>query len=85
MIYFRRWLYNHEGWKVKNAIREGIIGAAAELKEVRITKNEAKKLMLKLEIPDKELNKLTNNIRPEYYFEIPQKLEDWFGSLNSNK
>jgi len=85
MIYFRRWLYSHENWKLKNALREGIIEAAGDLKGIRITKNKAKELILKLEIPDKELNKLTNNIRPEYYFEIPQKLEDWFGSLNSNK
>jgi len=80
-IYFRRWLYNHEDWRIKNALREGIVKAAADLKEVKITKNEAKKLISSLGIPNRELNKLTNNIRSEYYFEIPRKLESWFNTL----
>ncbi len=79
-IYFRRWLYNHEGWKVKNTLREGIIKSAHDLKGMRVTKNEAKKLLSELKIPNEELEKLTNNIRPEYYFEIPEKLERWFNS-----
>jgi len=70
-IYFRRWLYNHENWRVKNVLREGIVKAAYDLKGIRITKNEAKRLISSLGIPNRELNKLTNNIRPEYYFEIP--------------
>ena len=81
MIYFRRWLYNHEDWKVKNALREGIIKMAYDLKGIAVTKNEAKKLISSLEIPNNELNRLTNNIRPEYYFKIPQKLESWFSTL----
>jgi len=80
-IYFRRWLYNHEDWRVKNVLREGIVKAAYDLKGVRITKNEAKRLISSLGIPNRELNKLTNNIRPEYYFEIPRKLESWFNTL----
>ena len=80
-IYLRRWLYSHEDWKVKNALREGIIGAANDLRGVKITKNEARKLILNLKIPNEELNKLTNNIQPKYYFEIPKKLEGWFDSL----
>lgn len=82
-IYFRRWLYNHEEWKVKNALREGIIKAAFDLKGVKITKNQARKLISDLGIPKEELEKPTNNIRPEYYFEIPQKLEKkWFSDLS---
>lgn len=81
-IYFRRWLYNHEEWKVKNALREGIIKSGFDLKKVRVTKNEARKLISDLGIPDEELDKLTNNIRPEYYFEVPRKLESWFTELN---
>jgi len=81
MIYFRRWLYNHESWKVKNAIREGLIKAANDLKGSTVTKNGARKLISSLEIPDNELDKLTNNIRLEYYFDIPQKLGSWFNNL----
>jgi len=81
-IYFRRWLYNHEEWKVKNAIREGIVKAAYDLKKTRVTKNEARDLISVLKVPGEELEKLTNNIRPEYYFEIPRKLKNWFEQLN---
>lgn len=80
-IYFRRWLYNHEGWKVKNVLREGIIKAAFDLKRKKVTKNQARELMEGLQIPEQELEKLTNNIRPEYYFEIPAKLQGWFDNL----
>lgn len=80
-IYFRRWLYNHEEWKVKNALREALIQAAYDLKGVRITKNQARELVSTLGIPEQELERLTNNIRPNYYFDIPQKLSDWFRSL----
>ncbi len=77
-IYFRRWLYEHENFKVKNAIREGIINAAKDLKGAKVTKNQARELIKKLEIPSEELEKLTNNIKPKYYFEVPKKLQSWF-------
>lgn len=80
-IYFRRWLYNHENWKVKNALIEGIINVAYDIKNVRVTKNQARKLFCELGISNEELEKLTNNIRLEYYFEIPKKLKKWFISL----
>ncbi len=82
-IFFRRWLYKHEEWKVKNAIREGIIAAAQELKGLKVTKNQARSLIKGLKLPQTELEKLTSNIRPEYYFEIPKKLWDWYNSLES--
>lgn len=77
-VYFRRWLYNHEDWKVKNALREGIIAAGRELKGVKVTKNEARDFIENLGISKKELNKRTNNIRPEYYFSIPRQLQGWY-------
>ena len=80
-FYFRRSLYNHEHVKVKNAIREGIIHAAIDLKNIIVSKKQAKTLLAELLIPEEELEKLTNNIRPEYYFEIPKKLKSWFDSL----
>lgn len=80
-IYFRRFLYDHEYWKVKNTLRESLIKAAYELKGVRVTKNQARNLVAQLKIPKEELERLTNNIRPEYYFEIPEKLRGWFERL----
>ncbi|MBI2032552.1 MAG: hypothetical protein HYT09_02805 [Candidatus Levybacteria bacterium] len=76
-IYFRRWLYSHEAWKVKNAIREGIIAAAFDLKNKKITKNQARELIERLNIPEQELEKLTNNISLNYYFDVPNKLREW--------
>jgi hypothetical protein len=80
-IYFRRWLYNHEDKKVKNAISEGIINVAHDMRQINITKKQAEKLVVNLSIPVEHLAVLTNNIRPEYYFDIPQKLSNWFNSL----
>jgi len=82
-IYLRRWFYNHEQIKVKNTLREGVINVAKDLKQKIITKNQAKELIKTLNIPQVELEKLTNNIRPEYYFDLPQKLQPWFDGLNS--
>lgn len=82
-IYLRRWLYNHEQIKVKNTLREGIINASKDLKQKTITKNQARELIKTLNIPPAELEKLTNNVRPEYYFEVPTKLKPWFEALNS--
>ena len=80
-IYFRRWLYNHEDKKVRNTIREGIINVARDMRKINITKNQAEKLIEVLNLPDEHLEIITNNIRPEYYFEIPQELSNWFNSL----
>lgn len=80
-IYFRRWFYNHAEWKVKNTLREGIIKGAFDLKGKRVTKKQARQLVQNLQIPEQEQEKLTNNIRPEYYFEIPRRLYKWFKSL----
>lgn len=80
-IYLRRWLYNHEHLKVKNAVREGVVRAAKDLKGKFVSKNQARQLMESLNIPPAELEKLTNNIRPEYYFSIPEKLKGWLDKL----
>jgi 16S rRNA (adenine1518-N6/adenine1519-N6)-dimethyltransferase len=84
-IFFRRWLYNHEEWKVKNALREGVIAAANELKGLKVTKNQVRNLIADLGLPQAELEKLTNNIRPEYYFEIPERLSDWYNALSPKR
>ncbi len=80
-IYFRRWLYNHKGWKVKNALRESLIQAALDLKGVKVTKNQARKLISQLKIPKEEQEKPTGNLKPHYYSQIPNKLEEWFNGL----
>ncbi len=80
-LYIRRYFYNHEHLKVKNAIREGIISAVWDLKHTRVTKNQARELIAALAISDEELEQLTNNIKPEYYFSIPEVLTNWFNSI----
>jgi 16S rRNA (adenine1518-N6/adenine1519-N6)-dimethyltransferase len=73
-IYFRRWLYNHEDMKVKNALREGIIHAAVNIFGKTVTKKQAQAMIESLGIPEDEFIKRTGNIRPEYYFELPGKI-----------
>ncbi|MCR4326688.1 MAG: hypothetical protein NUV52_03465 [Candidatus Roizmanbacteria bacterium] len=80
-LYLRQYLYNHEHVKVKNAVREGIIDAAWNLKHKKITKKQARELMTRLALPDEELEKLTYNIKPEYYFAIPNLLTSWFNGI----
>ncbi|NMB56364.1 hypothetical protein GYA19_00285 [Candidatus Beckwithbacteria bacterium] len=76
-IYFRRWLYNHEQWKVKNALREGVINLAKDLKNLKVSKKQTKDFIAKLEIPESELESLTSNIKPEYYLSLPKQIESW--------
>lgn len=73
-IYFRRWLYSHENMKVKKAIMECIIHAAHDLTNTFISKKQAKAVVASLQLPEEELEKLTSNIRPEYYFELAPKI-----------
>ena len=80
-IYLRRWLYNHEDIKVRNALREGIITAADKLKGRKVTKNNARTLITGLRIPQANLDALTSNIPPTYYVEVPKKLQRWFDDL----
>lgn len=81
-IYLRRYFYNNEHIKVKNMLREGIINVAKDLKQKIVTKNQAREIIKNLNIPEIELEKLTNNIKPNYYFEIPSKLKTWFDNLS---
>jgi 16S rRNA (adenine1518-N6/adenine1519-N6)-dimethyltransferase len=82
-IFLRRWFYNHEDIKVKNALREGIISAGKNLKMKTVTKNQAREIIDGLDLPQDELEKLTSNISPDYYFELPLKLAPWFESLTT--
>lgn len=75
-IYFRRWLYCHEDMKVKNALREGIISLAQDLFKQEVSKKRAQLVINQLNISDRELNKLTNNINPRYYFELGDQIAD---------
>lgn len=84
-IYLRRWLYNHEHWKLKNALREGLIRAARDLKKVFLTKNQARDLIADLNLPKEDLEKLTANIAPDYYFQLPERLGHWFSLLKSGR
>jgi len=73
-LWFRRWLYNHEDRKVRNALREGIIEGFRVFYQQRVTKKQAMEMIAYLDLPASQLEKLTNNLRPEYYFSIPEKI-----------
>jgi len=74
-VYLRRFFYNYEHLKVKNMVREAIIQSSFDLKNKVVTKKQAKEIIKKLAIPREELEKLANNMKPDYYFSIPKKLE----------
>ncbi len=80
-VYLRQYFYNHEHIKVKNMLRESIIDAAWDLKNKKVTKNQARELVAALAIADEELEMLTNNIKPHYYFSIPKTLLNWFNGI----
>lgn len=76
-IFIRRWLYEHENWKLKNALREGIITAGKRIKNQFITKNQAREIIRKIGIEDKDLEKMVSQIKLKLYFKITKKIVDF--------
>lgn len=73
-IFIRRWLYEHEHWKLKNALREGIIAAGKEIQNEIITKNAARKLIKELNIEQKYLENVIFQLPHSLYWEITKKI-----------
>lgn len=74
IIFIKRFLYEHENWKLKNCLREAIIEAGKRLKRILITKNQAREMIRKMKIPQKELNKKVANISLNLYHLISEKI-----------
>ncbi len=83
-IYFRRWLYEHEDWKVKNALRESIIATAYNIKNVKVSQKKAKEVISKFGFSEKQLNEKTNNLDLSYYFEFPKVLNEWLSEFQKD-
>lgn len=73
-IFIKRFLYEHEDWKLKNCLREGIIEAGKELKKKLITKNQAREIIKRMEISQHELEKKVANISLNLYHFIGEKI-----------
>ncbi len=73
-IYIRRFLYEHEDWKLKNCLREAIISAGKDLKNKFITKNQAREIIKKIKISKEELEKKVCSIDLDSYNFIVENL-----------
>lgn len=73
-IFLRRFLYEHEDWKLKNALREGIILMAKKLQNKFISKKQAKGLLNKFQLDSDDLEKYVANINLDLYWQIAEKL-----------
>lgn len=55
-LYLRQFMYQHEDQKVKNSLMEGIIRFAKDAHGKVVTKNEARKIVADMNIPEKDLD-----------------------------
>lgn len=76
-IFIRRWLYEHEHWKLKNALREGIIAAGQKITDQFITKNQARKIIGQLKIETCYLEKNVFGLSHSLYWSISKSLDDY--------
>lgn len=73
-IFIKRFLYEHEHWKLKNCLREGIIKAAKQLNNKFISKNQARAIIKNLDIKDEILEKEVYCIGLDIYEIVSEKL-----------
>ncbi len=79
-LFLRQYLYQREKWKVKNSLREGLITYARLVFRKKLTKRQAKKIIEKIGIATKLLEKPPDN--PEIYKIISESFDE---SLLSSK
>ncbi|MFN4212635.1 MAG: rRNA adenine N-6-methyltransferase family protein [Microgenomates group bacterium] len=73
-IFIKRFLYEHENWKLKNCLREGIIDAGKKLNKKFITKNQARAIIKDLNIEKEILEKEIYRINLDLYNLIADNL-----------
>ncbi|MCX7881543.1 MAG: hypothetical protein N2482_03500 [Patescibacteria group bacterium] len=73
-IFIKRFLYEHENWKLKNCLREAIIEINKKIKNKFITKNQAREIIKKLKISQDDLEKTGYQTNLKLYQDIAQKL-----------
>ncbi len=79
-IYLRRFLYERESWKLKNALREAIISALKIFDHQFISKNQAREIIKQMAIGQEELEKQVYHIKKETYYLISKKGNDLLAS-----
>lgn len=70
-LFLRQYIYQHEGQKVKNSIREGLIVFAQKAHGKSLTKNEARKLIVGAELKESLLDETPKS--DEVYAKISDK------------
>jgi 16S rRNA A1518/A1519 N6-dimethyltransferase RsmA/KsgA/DIM1 with predicted DNA glycosylase/AP lyase activity len=64
-LFLRQYMYQHEGQLVKNSLMEGLIKYARFVYSKKVTKNQAREIVAKSQIPKELLEKQPDN--PEIY------------------
>lgn len=74
-IFIKRFLYEHEGWKLKNCLREAIIKSFYKIKNKLISKNQARQIIKKLKINPLNLEKKVYEVELEFYNNIAEEIK----------
>ncbi len=73
-LFLRQYLYQQEGWKVKNSLREGLISYVKKIYHKQLTKNQAREIIKRANIDSKLLENTPN--KPIVYFQVEKKFDE---------
>lgn len=73
-LFLRQYMYQQEGWKVKNSLREGLIEYVKEIYNKQLTKNQARKIIKKVNLKKEFLENTPNTY--EVYFQVGKKFNE---------
>ncbi len=79
-LFLRQFMYQREGWKVKNSLREGLITYARLVWDKKLTKRQAREMIGKVGIDEDLLDRLPDN--REVYEVVGEGFKD--GELESS-
>jgi 16S rRNA (adenine1518-N6/adenine1519-N6)-dimethyltransferase len=73
-LFLRQFIYQHEEWKTKNSLREGLITYARLVYKKTLTKNQARRIIQKVQIQQELQGDTAHNLK--IYDEISNKFDD---------
>ncbi len=79
-IYLKRFLYEHEHYKLKNGLREAIISLGKDLKNIFISKNQARLLVKKLYLPKNLLERYISQLNLKTFVQISNQITNIINS-----
>jgi 16S rRNA A1518/A1519 N6-dimethyltransferase RsmA/KsgA/DIM1 with predicted DNA glycosylase/AP lyase activity len=73
-LFLRQYMYQQEGWKVKNSLREGLIDYVREIYHKQLTKNQAREIIKKINLKQEFLENTPNT--HQVYFQVGKKFNE---------